>query len=160
MMMLRTAAIQTTRMANRGALVGAPFNLFSSYHGAARPSLVPAPKAAPRSARSGLLLATAAAGGAFYSSEQATQQQEEKEVGLAPPDSAAQERIEAARKEGRTGLFPALEPYNTGVLEVPTTDGSGIVHKVKEFASHRLFTTKNKSCSCIWVSPNFVTATK
>lgn len=158
MMMLRTAAIQTTRMANRGALVGAPLNLFSSYHGTARPSLVPAPKAAPRSARSGLLLATAAAGGAFYSSEQATQQQEE--VGLAPPDSAAQERIEAARKEGRTGLFPALEPYNTGVLEVPTTDGSGIVHKVKELASHQLFTTKNKSCRRICVSPNFVSVTK
>jgi len=141
MMMLRTAAIQTTRLANRGALVGAPLNLFSMYHGAARPSLVPASNAAPRSARSGLLLATAAAGGVFYSTEQSSvQQQEEQEVGLAPPDSAAQERIEAARKKGRTGLFPALEPYNTGVLEVPTTDGSGIVHKVKVFflTSHRL----------------------
>jgi hypothetical protein len=136
MMMLRTAAIQTTRLANRGALVGAPLNLFSSYHGAARPSLVPAPKAAPRSARLGLLLATAAAGGAFYSTEESAQQKEEQEVGLAAPDGAAQERIEAARKEGRTGLFPALEPYNTGVLEVPTTDGSGIVHKVKVFFLH------------------------
>jgi hypothetical protein len=70
----------------------------------------------------------AATGGALLST-QATHQQE---GGLAPPDVAAQERIEAARKSGRTGLFPALEPYNTGFLEVPTTDGSGVVHKVND----------------------------
>ena len=42
---------------------------------------------------------------------------------------ADQTRIEAARVAGRVGLFPEIEPYNTGFLEVPTADGK-TVHRI------------------------------
>lgn len=38
-------------------------------------------------------------------------------------------RIQAARISGRCGLFPPVEPYAKGYLEVPTSDGK-LVHKI------------------------------
>jgi proline iminopeptidase len=37
--------------------------------------------------------------------------------------------IEMAREVGRTQLFPMLEPYNSGYLSVPTTDGA-VTHEI------------------------------
>jgi len=38
--------------------------------------------------------------------------------------------IKRARTDGRRDLFPELQPFDTGILSVPTNDGSGTIHEI------------------------------